>query len=80
MTNNTITTSTTVAPATVTKADIQKMTPEQAIVKFGNGNKSACIRALTAMGTFTTSEIAKVMNIRYQFVRNVQKEPVRKGK
>jgi hypothetical protein len=65
-----------VAPAPDTKESIKGMTPEAVIAKFGNGNKSACIRYLTATKLFSTGEIGKIMNIRYQFVRNVQTAPV----
>ena len=40
--------------------------------------KSAAIRHLNAQG-WSRSEIAKVMNIRYQHVRNVLITPVKKG-
>lgn len=64
--------------AQVTRDDLVQLSPEELVTKYGNGNKSATIRYLTSLGTITTSQIAKMLNIRYQFVRNVQKEPVRK--
>lgn len=44
------------------------MTPEELIALYGN--KSNAIRALSANGK-TRSEVAKLLNIRYQHVNNV---------
>ncbi len=60
-----------------TVVDYTKLSPEE-IISLHKNNKSESIRYLTSLGKFTTSQIAKMLNIRYQFVRNVQKEPVRK--
>ncbi len=38
-------------------------------------NKSATIRFLTSK-KYTTGDISRTMNIRYQFVRNVQNQPI----
>lgn len=42
------------------------------------GNKSKAIRGLTSEGK-TRSEVAKLLNIRYQHVRNVLITPIKKG-
>lgn len=41
------------------------------------GTKSAVIRSLAAQG-YKRAEIAKMMNIRYQHVRNVLTQPLKK--
>lgn len=46
------------------------------LFKDHNGVKSPTIRALTAL-KYNRSQIAKVMNIRYQHVRNVQLMPLK---
>lgn len=43
------------------------------------GTKSAAIRKLTAEGK-TRSEVAKLLGIRYQHVRNVLITPIKKAK
>jgi len=49
------------------KKDIE-MTSDELIKKYGS--KSAAIRSLNAQN-LTRSQIAKLLNIKYQFVRNV---------
>jgi hypothetical protein len=49
-------------------------TPAELIAK--HGNKSKAIRALNAAGS-TRGEIAKMLKIRYQHVRNVLITPVK---
>lgn len=57
-------------PEVVTTDEEKKplMTPEELIALYGN--KSNAIRALSANGN-TRSEVAKLLNIRYQHVNNV---------
>lgn len=50
-------------------------TAQDLIAKFGN--KSKAIRGLTAEGK-SRSEVAKLLNIRYQHVRNVLITPIKK--
>lgn len=50
-------------------------TSKQLITKYGN--KSSAIRALSKEGK-KTAEIAKLLNIRYQHVRNVLNQIVKK--
>lgn len=45
--------------------------------EFLRGNVSRTIRELSALN-FTTSQIAKMLNKRYQHVRNVLTEPTQK--
>lgn len=52
-----------------------QMTPSDYIRKYGT--KSNAIRVLTSQGK-TRSEIAKMLNIKYQHVRNVQITPIKK--
>ncbi len=60
-----------------TKNDMKKMSPEVLVTTFGNGKKSVTIRYLAAIG-FSRSEVAKMLNIRYQHVRNTLMEPMKK--
>jgi hypothetical protein len=60
-----------------TKDELVAMTSNELTNMF-SGNKSATIRYLTGVGHFSTGQIAKMLDIRYQFVRNVQKAPVSK--
>jgi hypothetical protein len=59
---------------TLTKEAALKMSPE-ALVEMHGGKKSTTIRALAAL-QLSRSEIAKVLNIRYQHVRNTLTEPM----
>ena len=43
-----------------------------------NNNKSACIRELTSWG-WTRSQVAKLLDIKYQFVRNVLTQQPKKS-
>jgi len=63
----------------MTKVDQKK--DEFDYIKFINecGTKSAAIRKLTADGK-SRSEIASMLNIRYQHVRNVLITPIKKQK
>lgn len=65
-----------------TKTEVAPKTLDQLYVyedlyKASGNNKSAVIRQLTAEG-FKRGPIAKFMNIRYQHVRNVQMQPLKK--
>jgi hypothetical protein len=60
--------------------ELIKMGPEKVWLDWGKGNKSAAIRALLSLKTMTTSQVAKVMNVRYQFVNNVKNEQIRSAK
>jgi len=51
-----------------THPDFDKMSDSDLISHFGNKSKS--IRSLTKFG-YSRSQIAKMLNIRYQHVRNV---------
>jgi Holliday junction resolvasome RuvABC DNA-binding subunit len=53
----------------------QPKSAAEAVAKYGT--KSGAIRALTALG-WKRGEIAKFLDIKYQFVRNVQVTPVGK--
>lgn len=57
----------------MTKQEISKMTKLQIIEAFGN--KSKAIRALDKQG-FSRGEISKLLEIRYQHVRNVLITPL----
>lgn len=59
-------------PAQTNQFDSKKFISEQ-------GSKSQAIRTLTSQGK-TRSEIAKMLNIRYQHVRNVLITPVKNPK
>jgi 3-methyladenine DNA glycosylase/8-oxoguanine DNA glycosylase len=60
-----------------TVAQIAQMTSDDLIKTFGNGRKSTTIRYLSTVG-FSRSQIAKMLNIRYQHVRNTLTEPMKK--
>lgn len=62
-----------VAPVAPIVADVRS--PAELIQEYGN--KSKAIRALSASG-HKTAEIAKMLGIRYQFVRNVLVTPIKK--
>lgn len=53
-----------------------KANPKELIAKYGN--KSKAIRALLADGK-SRSETAKMLDIRYQHVRNVAVTPIKKA-
>jgi hypothetical protein len=63
------------------KSDFTNLTTDEIYEKFGTkekrGSTSVAIRTLLAL-SYTRSEVAKMLNIRYQHVRNVQLEPVKK--
>jgi len=52
------------------------LSPSELVTKFG-GTKSAAIRALLADG-YERKEVAGMLKIRYQHVRNVQITPIKK--
>lgn len=60
-----------------TKDQIAKMSDVDLVAKYGQGKKSVTIRYLAAIG-FSRSQIAKMLNIRYQHVRNTLTEPMKK--
>jgi len=63
------------------KSDFTGKTTDEIYEIFGTkdkrGSTSVAIRTLLAL-SYTRSEVAKMLNIRYQHVRNVQLEPVKK--
>jgi len=67
------------APAVVTAAEpITRFgTRAELMTQFSN-NKSAVIRHLTSKG-MKRGEVAKLLNIKYQFVRNVLMQQPKKG-
>lgn len=77
MTNPTNTAPTKTETKVPTFDELIKMGPEKVWLDWGKGNKSAAIRALLSLKTMTTSQVAKVMNVRYQFVNNVKNEQIR---
>ncbi len=60
-----------------TKESISKMNDTEILALYKT--KSAAIRQMNKLN-FTRSEIAKILNIRYQHVRNVLVEDVRLNK
>ncbi|MGD9726400.1 MAG: hypothetical protein AB7L09_21565 [Nitrospira sp.] len=67
----------------VQEPDYGAMTPEQIFNLLGGGEMSRggvsrTMKALAAEG-YTTAQIAKLLNKRYQHVRNVLKEPAKKA-
>lgn len=55
-----------------------KIEPEVQAILEQSGSKSAKIRALLALGK-KRGEVAKLLGIRYQHVRNVELTPVKKA-
>jgi len=71
----------TVAPAVLTDAPAPKtieVTTAQRQILESSGNKSNKIRGLLATGMKRT-EVAKLLGIRYQHVRNVELTPIKKA-
>jgi hypothetical protein len=68
---------TTTTNTTTTTTDAPKFDAAKFIAQ--HGTKSAAIRALSSQGK-TRGEIAKLLDIRYQHVRNVLITPVTKPK
>ncbi len=66
----------------VTKVDFTKMSSQEIFDHFGGemkrGNVSFVIRTLHSEG-FTTGNISKLLGKRYQHVRNVLTQPLKKG-
>jgi len=63
------------------KIDFSKMTSVEIFDHFGGemlrGNVSSTMRHLSSLN-YTTSQISKMLNKRYQHVRNVLTQPVNK--
>lgn len=73
---------TTAAPAQATAPKVEKVEwsyegkkPEEIIAHHG-GNKSAAMRAMLGLG-MKCGPISKALNVRFQFVNNVQREMLR---
>lgn len=61
-----------------TGGDVEKIKDVRCqMLALTGGNKSECIRVMLGMD-MTTAQIAKILNIRYQFVNNVRVEVIRK--
>jgi hypothetical protein len=64
------------------KEDFLNLTSEEIFTMFGGellrGNVSNVIRELSSIG-FTRGQISKMLNKRYQHVRNVLIEPLKKN-
>lgn len=75
MKTNTKTTTTNTNTTTSNTSEV--ITPAQYVAKYGT--KSAAIRALLASGK-TRGEVAKLLEVRYQHVRNVEITPIKKQK
>lgn len=63
----------------LSKEELSKLSSDELFALHKN-NKSATMRYLLSTKFFTTSEIAKMLNVRYQFVNNVKNEVVRTSK
>ena len=61
----------------MTKEEVTKLTPSQLKSKFDT--VSSAIRYLTSLG-YNRGEVSKLLDIRYQWVRNVLITPIKKEK